>query len=109
MTMARRMSARTALLLVAGLLAGCGASAAPLSYSNQTTIPVELVVNGTSVLTVAPGAAGDIAASSLPGQPWDVRATTAGGRLLLALVVKSGDVQNNGNSQRGDATRVDLS
>jgi hypothetical protein len=82
---------------------------APLSYSNGTTIPVDLIVNGTKILTIAPGEAGEVSAAALPGQPWDARVATASGRVLLALTVKAGDVQGDGNSQQGDAVRADLS
>jgi hypothetical protein len=91
------------------LIAACGFLAAPLEYSNGTTIPVDVTVNGTKVLTIAPGGGGSISAGSLPAQPWDVRLTTSTGRLLLAMTVRPGDVQGNANTQRGDGARADLS
>lgn len=95
------------------LLAACGllpaGAAAPLSYSNQTSIPVDLMVNGMKVVTIDPGKAGAVPVSILPPLPWNVTAQTSSGRVLASLVVKPGDVEPVGNSQKGDAVRVDLS
>jgi hypothetical protein len=103
-------SARRGLLAFAALvaLAGCGPTTAPLSYSNGTTIPIDLVVNGSTIVTMQPGAGGEIQPALLPGQPWTVQAMTSSRRLLLSFVVRPGDVQYGSTSTRGDAARVDL-
>ena len=44
----------------------------PLSISNQTSIPVTLVVNGSVVETVAPGNQQDPIAAALPPRPWTI-------------------------------------
>ena len=106
------LGAITGLVLAAALATvGCttGPSVADLSYSNGTTIPIELVVNGAKIATLAPGSAGSVPAAALPSQPWVVRAETAAGRLLGTMTVQPGDVQVAGNAQRGDGLRVDLS
>lgn len=98
---------------LAVLLAGCGllhgGAAAPLSYSNQTSISVDLVVNGSKIVTIDPGKDGAIPVSVMPPLPWNVAAQTASGRVITTLVVKAGDVDQSGNSQKGDAVRADLS
>jgi len=114
--MMRRPSLAVAILALGASigLCGCGPKTAPLahaplSYSNETTIAIDLLVNGSKVLTMQPGTTGEVSAASLPGQPWDVTATTSSGRVLLSLVVRAGDVQVAASSERGDANRVDLS
>lgn len=103
----------SAVVGLAAVLAGCGllpaAAAAPLSYSNQTSIAVDLVLNGSRVVTINPGQAGAVPVSVLPPLPWTVAAQTSSGRVLATLVVKAGDVDQSGTSQKGDAVRVDLS
>lgn len=112
-----------ALLLcgVALVLSGCAVSggsptfapgtpiADSLSYSNQTTIGVTLVVNAAKVATLPPGAAGTVPPSSLPAEPWTVQAKTSGGRLLTSMTVSPGDVVQASGQERGDAVRIDLS
>ena len=64
-----------------------------LSISNDTTIPVTLVVNGQTVATYSPGSGADpIAKSMLPALPWHVEARTTSGRLLTSIDVHQGDV-----------------
>ncbi len=48
-------------------------------------------------------------ASRLPPLPWQVRVETSGGRMLLGLIVHSGDVHHSANSESGDGARVNLS
>lgn len=108
----RRGSRTGRALALAIILAGCGhltAPPAPLSYSNQTSIPVELVVNGAKLITIAPGHDGTFPVSVLPALPWNVTAQTAGGRVLASLTVKSGDVIVSGAAERGVGVRADLS
>jgi hypothetical protein len=96
-------------LLVAACALLPGAAVAPLSYSNETSIPIDLVVNGTTVVTIAPHMGGDLPVAVLPALPWNVTARTSSGRTLVSMVVHAGDVVQQGNSQKGDAVRVDLS
>jgi hypothetical protein len=102
-------------LALALALAACGprpdtgGSPAGLSYSNQTSIPIDLVVNGAKIITAAPGTDGSVPASALPALPWNIEAQTSSGRALASLVVHPGDVVQDGNTQRGDGVRVDLS
>jgi hypothetical protein len=89
------------------------ASSMSLAISNGTSIPVVVVVNGTSVETLAPGS-DKIPASRLPALPWAVQIQTVAGRRLVGLMVREGDVQeahasDGTGSSRGDAARVDLS
>jgi hypothetical protein len=90
-------------------LAGSIPVAVSLSYSNQTTIAVDLVVNGTKVSTMLPGTDGTVLASSLPAQPWAVQAQTSKGRVLTSMTVRPGDIAQGSGYSRGDAVRVDLS
>jgi len=98
-----------AVLAASTLLSGCAPERPGLSYSNGTTISVDVIVNGAKVATLAPGAAGTIDAAKLPALPWTVFANTSGGRTLEALTVKQGDVVQSGETQQGVAARVDLS
>lgn len=88
---------------------GGGSAPSPLSYSNGTTLSIDLVVNGSTLLTAAPGAGGEVAVSALPPLPWSVSAQTSSGRVLKSMTVRAGDVTTVGNVQKGDAFRVDLS
>ncbi len=90
------------------------ATAADLEISNGTTLVVDLVVNGTTVRSVAPGAADKIAPGELPPQPWTVEARSPSGRLLSSMTIRAGDVVRSAGpggatEYRGDAVRVDLS
>jgi hypothetical protein len=96
-------------LCASACVLGCGGTTAPLSYSNGTTIAIELLVNGSNVLTVQPGAGGELSPAQLPSQPWRVTAATSSGRVLLSMLVQPGDVQYGPNSARGDGVRLDLS
>lgn len=87
---------------------------ADLQISNGTTLVLALVVNGTTVRSVAPGAVEKIAPSELPPQPWYVEARSPSGRLLTSMTVRAGDVSrtslpNGGTQYKGDAARIDLS
>jgi hypothetical protein len=87
----------------------------PLSISNGTTIPVTLVVNGSVVQTVAPGAHEDPVAAALPALPWTIETRSPSGRVLSRLQVDAGDIvittpdANGHSSAKGAAVRVDLS
>jgi hypothetical protein len=80
-----------------------------LSVLNSTTVAVVLVVNGTGVTDLMPGAQADVSAGKLPSLPWSAEVRLRSGRTLLSLTVKAGDVVRDPSSQKGDATRVDLS
>jgi hypothetical protein len=98
-----------AILAASTLLGACAPERPGLSYSNGTTISIDIIVNGAKVASLAPGADGTIAAATLPALPWTVFANTTGGRTLEAMTVKPGDVVQSGETQRGVAARVDLS
>ncbi len=129
MNLLRRPRAAVALLAVAAVVAGCGvaappstqpsataspASPLPLSISNQTSIAVTLVVNGTAVGTIQPGGYEDPGAAALPALPWLVETRSPTGRVLSRVTVNAGDVvyttpaADGHSSARGDAVRVDL-
>lgn len=80
-----------------------------IGVANGTTIPINLVVNGSLIVTVPPLTDEQIAASALTGLPWQVEAQTAAGRTLVTLIVNSGSVYDSGSQQGGPARRVDLS
>ncbi len=85
-----------------------------LWINNGTTLVVALVVNGSTVSSVAPGTQEMIAASALPPLPWNVEARSPSGRLLTSMTVHAGDVTetalpNGGTQSKGDAARIDLS
>jgi hypothetical protein len=81
-----------------------------IGVANGTSIPVRIVVNGVEIRTVEPLALQmEIPASALPPLPWQVEATTMGGRTLVALLVRSGDVHVTANGRSGVGQRVDLS
>lgn len=106
-----RVSFLGAVLALLGA-AGCGPppiAVAPLSYSNQTSIAVDLFVNGTKLTTVAPGVEGKAPVSILPPLPWAVTAQTGKGRVIASFSVKPGDVIESGSGQRGAGIRSDLS
>ncbi len=100
--------------IAAVTLAACASGVVPaeamkLDVSNETTIPVSLLVNGTSVRAIAAGEAAELGANELPGLPWDAEVQTASGRLLVHLRVNGGDVTVQEHGVRGAAARVDLS
>lgn len=85
-----------------------------LAISNETSIPVVLVVNGTLIETIDPQSSDAIPASRLPALAWTVQVQTISGRRLVGLTVREGDVQerhasDGTGSSRGDGARVDLS
>jgi hypothetical protein len=104
---------KSPLLALALLAAGCSmttpSSASDLEISNQTTLAVTLVVNGTKVREVAPGTVERVVPGQLPAQPWNVEARSPSGRVLSTLTVRSGDVIRTASGWKGDAQRVDLS
>jgi hypothetical protein len=102
-------------LVTAGLVTGCRAGTSPapslasnppLSISNGTTIPVTLVVNGSTVETVAPGDRQDPVTTALPPRPWTIEARSPSGRVLASLAVSATDDISN---MSGRAVRADLS
>ena len=122
----RRVRRRSAALTFLGLLAvsACSLFGGPgvvppasmtLSIENGTTIPVLLVVNGSTIETLQPQQAETgIPASRLPPLPWAAEVRTTSGRQLLAMTVHAGDVvqingSDGGGSSQGDGARVDLS
>jgi hypothetical protein len=85
-----------------------------LEVSNQTTLSVTLVVNGTAMRTLAPGVKGAVRTSELPALPWMVEARSPSGRVLASLTVRAGDVRETttpggGREYRGAGVRVNLS
>jgi hypothetical protein len=83
-----------------------------LTVSNETTMAVELVVNGVHVGTVPSQMVLIEPADELPPLPWRAEVRTEGGRALLALLVQSGDVwwtKDMSGFVKGDGARVDLS
>jgi hypothetical protein len=90
------------------------AASMSLGVSNETSIPVAVVVNGTLIETIDPHTSDAIPASRLPGLAWIVQVQTVSGRRLVGLTVHEGDVQeqhasDGSGSARGDGARVDLS
>jgi hypothetical protein len=118
-----------AALTIAIAIGGCSVAASLLpssaatvgrpigvEVSNDTTLPITIVVNGAVVRNIGPhdGTLEPIAADVLGPMPWKVEAKTPSGRVLLTMTVKEGDVvyQDFGDghgSAQGDADRVDLS
>lgn len=81
---------------------------------NQTTLPVEVFVNGERVAGVAPRSDPvAIDPVALPDPPWLVDLRTERGRTLLRLTVQPGEVSTTSGPDgqvrmRGAAARVDL-
>ena len=86
--------------------AGISAGAIPLSVSNETSIAVDLLVNGAVVATVAPGAEIDVPTSELPARPWAIETRSPSGRVLSSLSVATSDYYDR---LSGMAVRADLS
>lgn len=90
-----------ALLALAAAVAACGPTPTPqpsatsvpvgINVANGTTVAVTVVVNGTVVETVPPGATEVPLRAALPGRPWSVEARSPTGRVLAAFTVPSGD------------------
>ena len=86
-----------------------------LNVSNGSTLPVSLVVNGTSIAVVQPqDGINDMPAAQLPALPWAVEIRSPTGRVLVSMAVHPGDVWNRRNADgtgeaKGDGARVDLS
>jgi hypothetical protein len=81
--------------LVGALGAGCSPALGPdysLSVSNDTTIPVTLVVNAKQLGVIEAGDGLEIEDGDLPPRPWTVELTTAAGRSLATLPVAEGSV-----------------
>jgi hypothetical protein len=126
-----------AIVLAAGLLAGCSLLPAPsapevpidelpigvtvvtppgqlrVEAINQTSIPVVLVVNGRP-RDLAPGASADLGTAELGPLPWDFTFTNAAGHVLLHDILNAGVVTrtNHGNGEgevTGFLARADLS
>jgi hypothetical protein len=86
----------TAVLLGSAACADAGPHVlgeAPLEISNDTTISVVLVVNGTAVRTVPPHTADKIAPEALPRLPWSVEARSIHSQTLVSLTVRAGQVR----------------
>ncbi len=82
-----------------------------LAISNQTTLPVTLVVNGRVIGNFGAGEAQDpIEPSRLPPPPWMIEIETASGRALLSLQVQTpGSRAVPGGGVVGSGQRVYLS
>jgi hypothetical protein len=99
---------------VAFLAGACAAGvvapeAMKLDVSNETTIPVSLVVNGAPVRAIPAGEAVEVSSNQLPPLPWDARVQTASGRMLVHLRVNPGDVTIQEHGSGGVGARADLS
>ncbi|MEA2518753.1 MAG: hypothetical protein QOF49_833 [Chloroflexota bacterium] len=111
-------SAAAVVVLVASLVAGCNHAIFGPDYSvtveNDATIPVNLVVNEKAVTVILPGNGAIIHAGEMPGLPWRLALTTAGGRTLVTLPVADGSIvderaADGTGSYSAPATRIDLS
>ncbi len=86
-----------------------------VSVSNGSTLGVEVIVNGSFVATLQPGAClgcgvdDAVPAGVLPPLPWQVEVRNAYGRTLVALTIHAGDVIETNSYLKGDGNRVDLS
>lgn len=85
-----------------------------IEVSNQTTLAVTLVVNGSALRTFPPGAIGAIRVSDLPALPWIVEARAPSGRVLTSMAVRAGDISETSRPDgvrvlQGAAARVELS
>jgi heat shock protein HslJ len=87
----------------------------PLSISNNTTLDVNLVVNGAPVGVFGPGEYHDpITNVTLPELPWTVEARTQSGRVLVSFTVQPGTVSSTAypggvSEANGAGARADLS
>lgn len=108
-------SGRVGLLLMTFVIASCqgagavSSSAMTISAMNATTKNLVLVVNGSLVKELQPGAEVDVPASALPALPWTAEVRLPIGRSLVTLTVHPGDVVLTPSGEKGDAARVDLS
>ena len=80
-----------------------------IGVSNGTSIAVELVVNASTIRTIPPSTNIEVPAADLPALPWQADLTTAAGRTLITLGVRSGDVYRTSNGSGGVGRRVELS
>jgi len=121
------LRARLAWLLLAAiplLMAGCALLFPPdgvpigtdytVHVFNNTTLPVQVAINGRAVGVAAPQDALELRPSALPRLPWSIDATTPTGRLLLHVDVAPGsvvDVRNldGSGSHTAPYGRLDLS
>ena len=109
------------LVLVLGAvvaIAGCGFLVSgpdySLNVSNDTTIPVTVLLDGRPISVVEPGNGMQIHDREMPARPWRVEITTAGGRRLATMVVAEGSVvderaSDGTGSYSAPAARADLS
>ncbi len=111
--LAARAHALARTLLALGLFAACSPAPAgeahDLVVSNQTTLTVALVVNGSVARTVQPHTQETVPVKDLPPLPWKVEARTPTGRVLTSMTVRPGDVWEMPGQRKGDAVRADLS
>jgi hypothetical protein len=86
-----------------------------LAVNNSTTLTVGLMVNGSLIASLEPntclgcGQDDGVPASLLPPLPWHAEVRSPSGRVLVSLTVRDGDVDYESSSDKGDASRVDLS
>jgi hypothetical protein len=110
-----RAAALAVLALAVAAVSGCSSlfprvlPPAGVSISNQTTLEVTLLVNGSLVRRVPAGIQIEVPPTELPPQPWNVEARSPSGRLLVQMAVRPGDVDREGDAQTGVGGRVDLS
>ena len=94
----RSTLATVLLLTVATVIAAC--SLLPPDYtihaSNASTLRLTIVVNGQPVDDLAPDTVGIYPPDRLPARPWTVEArTTDGGRVVAAMTVEEGAIQDD--------------
>src|SRR5437868_11964776 len=88
-------------LLALMLFVGCTPTVTPdrlapthsLEAGNGTALTVTLVVNGTALRVIPPGASATVPVSELPVLPYRVEARSPRGRVLSSMTVHDGDVR----------------
>jgi len=64
----------------------------PVRVSNQTSVPVTLVVNGATITVIPAGGVVDPVLSPLPDRPWAMQLQSPSGRPLVTLDVPAGNI-----------------
>ncbi len=85
-----------------------------LEVSNETTIAVQLTVNGEPGIPLAAGQSLKVGITDIGPLPWSAQVRTVSGRVLVQTTVRAGDVvsqenRGGGGSMQGVGARVDLS
>ncbi|HEY3336798.1 MAG TPA: hypothetical protein VGK16_16335 [Candidatus Limnocylindrales bacterium] len=86
------------------------ANAYTIHVDNGTTLPVDIVVNGTPVAHVAPNSSVALPPSAAGPRPWEIHVVTRQSRReIVSFEVVGDDVDIDGPEQLGRGTRADLS